>query len=43
MDKIGMSAAIPGFQLDGLTGSQRERQLLNRIAELEAQLQRLPT
>ena len=39
MDAIGMTAAVPGFQLDGFTGSQRERQLLDRIAQLEAQLQ----
>ncbi|CAL8468529.1 g8069 [Coccomyxa elongata] len=40
MEKIGMEAAVPGFDLhEGQTGAQRERQLLQRIAQLEAQLQ----
>lgn len=40
MEKIGMEAAVPGFDLhEAQTGAQRERQLLQRIAQLEAQLQ----
>ncbi len=40
MEKIGMEAAVPGFDLhEAQAGSHRERQLLQRIAQLEAQLQ----
>ena len=39
MDRIGMNAESPAVDAQVLAQNDRERELLERIAELEAQLQ----
>ena len=39
MDRIGMNAESPAVDAQVLAQTDRERELLERIAELEAQLQ----
>jgi hypothetical protein len=39
MDRIGMTAQAPAIDAQALAQSDRERELLDRIAQLEAKLQ----